>query len=280
MQVVCHDRIAGIDRGSLCGDLQLAGNADVAIAGNYVVGIRDADLLVGGCGPGAGVRRIEPAHRVAVRIRDLLQHPQIGGGRQKPAIKHRRRENHLVHEVVLLLGDVVGLQCRRRDFDRVREDLLALFDLLKLVGNGLFFVFDLHNGVGRLRRIVDEKTNEQRPKQAAPRPFVDDGQVDRADRDRRRKPLKNPVNAASRQGDRSIMSGDGSVAVVFLLFLNLVPHLAGNAGPNEAVKKIDGEDQGQHDGQDQSAQDDQGGDEDDDHDRFGERCGGRAGPGS
>jgi hypothetical protein len=34
--------------------------------------------------------------------------------------------------------------------------LLALLDLLELVGDGLFFVFDLRNGVDRLRRIVDD----------------------------------------------------------------------------------------------------------------------------
>jgi hypothetical protein len=38
--------------------------------------------------------------------------------------------------------------------------LLALLDLLELVGDGSFFVFDLHNGVGRLRRIVDDTGTE------------------------------------------------------------------------------------------------------------------------
>ena len=65
-----------------------------------------------------------------------------------------------MHEFVLLLGDVVGLQCCRCNLDGVGEDLLALLDLLELVGDGLFFVFDLRNGVGRLRRIEDDAGTE------------------------------------------------------------------------------------------------------------------------
>jgi hypothetical protein len=40
--------------------------------------------------------------------------------------------------------------------------LLALLDLLELVGDGLFFVFDLGNGVDRLRWIVDDARAELR----------------------------------------------------------------------------------------------------------------------
>jgi hypothetical protein len=92
----------------------------------------------------------------------LLQHPQVGRGRQKPLIEHGRGKDHLVHELVLLFGDVVRLQSRRRDLDGVGEDLLALLDLLELVGDGLFFVFDLRDGVDRLRRIVDDTGAELR----------------------------------------------------------------------------------------------------------------------
>ena len=67
-----------------------------------------------------------------------------------------------MHEVVLLLGDVVGLQRRCGDLDRVGEDLLSLLDLLNLVGDGSFFVFDLSNGMGRLRRVVDDAGAELR----------------------------------------------------------------------------------------------------------------------
>jgi hypothetical protein len=67
-----------------------------------------------------------------------------------------------VREVVLLLGDVVGLQRRRGNLDGVGEDLLALLDLLELVGDGLFFVFDLRDGVTRLRRIEDDAGTELR----------------------------------------------------------------------------------------------------------------------
>ena len=65
-----------------------------------------------------------------------------------------------MHEVVLLLGDVVGLQRSGGNIDGVGKDLLALLDLLELVGDGLFFVFDLRNGVDRLRRIVDDTGTE------------------------------------------------------------------------------------------------------------------------
>jgi hypothetical protein len=40
--------------------------------------------------------------------------------------------------------------------------LLALLDLLELVGNGSLFVFDLRNGVGRLRGIEDDAGTELR----------------------------------------------------------------------------------------------------------------------
>jgi hypothetical protein len=65
-----------------------------------------------------------------------------------------------VREFVLLLGDVVGLQCGGRNLDGVGENLLALLDLLGLVGDGSFFVFDLGNGVPGLRRIEDDTRTE------------------------------------------------------------------------------------------------------------------------
>ena len=72
LQVVGHYGIADVNRGSLRGNLQLPGNAGGAVAGNHVGGVRDADLLVGGCGPLSRIRRIEPSHRIAVGIRDLV----------------------------------------------------------------------------------------------------------------------------------------------------------------------------------------------------------------
>ena len=56
-----------------------------------------------------------------------------------------------MNEVVLLLCDVVFPYRCCGDVDSVGKDLLALLDLLKLVGDGLFFVFDLRNGVSGLR---------------------------------------------------------------------------------------------------------------------------------
>ena len=50
----------------------------------------------------------------------------------------------------------------RGDLDSVGEDLLALLDLLDLVGDGSLFVFDLRDGVGRLRGIVDDAGTELR----------------------------------------------------------------------------------------------------------------------
>ena len=61
-----------------------------------------------------------------------------------------------MHEVVLLLGDVVGLQCRGCDLDRIGEDLLALRNLLGLVGDGFLFVPDLDDGVRRLCWIEND----------------------------------------------------------------------------------------------------------------------------
>jgi hypothetical protein len=52
-----------------------------------------------------------------------------------------------MREFVLLLCDVVCLQRCRGDFDGVGEDLLALLNLPGFVGDGLFFVFDLRDGM-------------------------------------------------------------------------------------------------------------------------------------
>jgi hypothetical protein len=161
-QVVGHYGVGDVNGGSLRGNLQLPGNTSAAVAGNCVGGFGHADLLVGGCGPVSGIGRIEPPHRVAVGVRDLLQHPQVGRGGQKPLIEHGRGKDHLMHELVLLFGEVVRLESRRRDLDGVGEDLSALLDLLELVGDGLFFVFDLGDGVDRLRRIVDDTGAELR----------------------------------------------------------------------------------------------------------------------
>ena len=67
-----------------------------------------------------------------------------------------------MREFVLLLCHVVGLQRCRGDFDGVGEDLLALLNLPGFVGDGLFFVFDLRNGMTRLRRIEDDAGTELR----------------------------------------------------------------------------------------------------------------------
>ena len=50
LQVVGHYRIADVDGGSLRGNLLLPGNARGAVAGDHVGRVRNADLLVGGCG--------------------------------------------------------------------------------------------------------------------------------------------------------------------------------------------------------------------------------------
>ena len=170
LQVVGHYGIGDIDGGSLRGNLHLPGNAGGAVAGNYVGGVRNAHLLVRGCGSLSSIRGIEPAHRIAIGIRDLLQHQQVRSRRQKSRIEHPRREDHLVREVVLLLCDVVGLQRRRGDLDGVGEDLLALLDLLDFVGDGLFFVFDLRDGMARLRGIEHDAGTELRVRERVAMP--------------------------------------------------------------------------------------------------------------
>ena len=67
-----------------------------------------------------------------------------------------------MRELVLLFCDVVGLQRCRGDLHGIRENLLALLNLPGFVGDGLFFVFDLRNGMTRLRRIEDDAGTELR----------------------------------------------------------------------------------------------------------------------
>ncbi len=73
-------------------------------------------------------------------IGNLLRHHQVCLRREETPIKHLRRNHHLVIEVVLLDDLVVGLQGSGRDFHGVGENLLAVFDLLHLVTDGLFFM--------------------------------------------------------------------------------------------------------------------------------------------
>jgi hypothetical protein len=61
-----------------------------------------------------------------------------------------------VREFVLLLGDVVGLQGRRRDFDGVGKYLSSVLDLFCLIFNRFAFIENLRVGVGGLGRVVDE----------------------------------------------------------------------------------------------------------------------------
>jgi hypothetical protein len=67
-----------------------------------------------------------------------------------------------MREFVLLLGGVVGLKRGGGDLYRVREDLLALLNLLGFVGDGSFFVLDLRHGVARLRGIENDSRAELR----------------------------------------------------------------------------------------------------------------------
>src|SRR5260370_23055840 len=67
-----------------------------------------------------------------------------------------------MRELVLLLGDVVGLQRRRCNLHRVSEDLLTLLDLVNFVGDGCLFVLDLRDCVTRLCRIEDDARTELR----------------------------------------------------------------------------------------------------------------------
>src|SRR5665213_2287653 len=59
-------------------------------------------------------------------------------------------------------------------------------------------------------------------------------------------PLRKPVRRARRRGCWPNMSRGGASFVVFFL-LDLVAHLAGNAGANEPVKKVQRENYGKHD---------------------------------
>src|ERR1700722_327720 len=85
----------------------------------------------------------------------------------------------------------------------------------------------------------------------------------------RRKPLRNPVNAARRKG-WTYMSMRRWAALIFLLVFDFVADLSGNAWANKAVEQVNREHQRQDDGQDESPQKYQAGDEDDDHHGFGE----------
>jgi len=160
LQVIGHHRVADINSGALCCNLELSGHTRGAVAGNHVIGVRDANLLVRGCGALPGVCRIEPTHRIAICVGYLLQQQQVRGWRQKPRIEHPGREDHLVGEFVLLLCDVVGLQRCRGDLHGVGEDLLALLELPDFVGDGSLFVLDLRDGVPSLCRIEDDAGTE------------------------------------------------------------------------------------------------------------------------
>jgi len=86
-------------------------------------------------------------------IRDLLRHHQVSLRREKATVERLRRKDHLVVEVILLFDLVVGLQSGASNLHGIREDLLAILDLLHLVADGLFLMFDLDDGMARLRRI-------------------------------------------------------------------------------------------------------------------------------
>src|ERR1700683_5331151 len=109
LQVVAHYRVVDVNGRALRSNLQLAGNAGSAVARDNVCGVWPTYLLVRGCGSLSGIRRIQPTHRVAVGIRDLLEQDQVRSWRQKPRIEHSRGKDHLVNEVILLLCDVVRL---------------------------------------------------------------------------------------------------------------------------------------------------------------------------
>src|SRR5271156_3307330 len=80
----------------------------------------------------------------------------------------------------------------------------------------------------------------------------------------RRKPLRNPVNAARRKGWTYISTRRGAALFFFLVF-DFVPDLARNARANEAVEQVNREHQRQDDGKNEPPQKHQAGDADDEH---------------
>ena len=156
LQIGAHHGVAQVDGRALRGDLLLAGIAGGRVAGNDTRSPRNGCLLIRGCRPRPGIRCIEPSHRIPIGIRDLLHQHQVAARRQKPLIQHRRRDDHLVIEVVLLLHGVVHLKCCCGDLDGVGKDFCSVLDLLGFIGKRLFFMLDLHDGVAGLRGIEDD----------------------------------------------------------------------------------------------------------------------------
>src|ERR1017187_6938117 len=72
LEIRARDRVADVDGRSLGGDLLLSGDGQVVVSRDRGGCGWNAHLLPGGCGPGPGVRGIDPAHRVAIGISDLL----------------------------------------------------------------------------------------------------------------------------------------------------------------------------------------------------------------
>ena len=72
LEIGARDRVADVDGRSLGGDLLLSGDGQVVVSRDRGGCGWNAHLLPAGCGPGPRVRGIEPAHRVAIGISDLL----------------------------------------------------------------------------------------------------------------------------------------------------------------------------------------------------------------
>jgi hypothetical protein len=107
------------------------------VSGNHAGSARNDRLLIGGSRSRSRIGGIEPSHRIAVGVGDLLHQHQIAPWREKARVEHLRRVHHLAVKVVLLLYGVVGLQGSRSDLDGVGKDLCSVLDLLSFVLKGL-----------------------------------------------------------------------------------------------------------------------------------------------
>ena len=180
--------------------------------------------------PGLAITRTKPSHERRVRMQFFLD-PFLDA-----CSKRVVAATSLVASTDLARRNFTPREEHEHEAEHFHGGLdVAVAEKGGKAGEGDGAIDDFHDGRA--------EPDQDRPLEAAPRAFVHDGEVDRADRNGKEQAADETRSSSDQQDGLAAptcaVTVRGSAVVLVVLLLDFVAHPAGDARPDEAVNQIE-----------------------------------------